>query len=164
MNRRRNPLNEILEDPKKGVNKTHGTPGTLARLFRTILLDLNIGGFQFAVLMTKFLTDPRNRIPDNKRDQTSNRGNLNKEFQKDRMTWKVFCKGLRFLQFVRFRIIIEGERVNGSVSRHQVDVNLELSEPDTDEFNDEYEDDSKPVEVNPTMPYVPYLDFDPDEN
>jgi ribosomal protein S15P/S13E len=161
MNRRRNPLAEILEDPNKGVNKTYGEVGSLARLFRTILSDLNIGGYQFTLLMTKFLNDPRNHIPDNKKDQTSNRGNLNKEFQKDTMTWKVFCKALRFLQFTRFRIIIQAERADGATTQHQVEVNLALSQPDTSEYDDDYEETRPSGEE---MPYVPYLDFDPDVN
>lgn len=160
MNRRRNPLSEILEDPNKGIHKTYGTDGTLARLFRTILSDLNIGGYQFTLLMTKFLNDPRNNIPDNKQDQTSNRGNLNKEFQKGTMTWKVFCKALRFLQFTRFKVIIQAERADGSITQHDVEVNLQLTEPDTNEYDDDYVDTSA---LRESLPHIPYLDFDPDE-
>lgn len=158
--RRQNPLSDLLDDPNRGVHKTYGEVGTLARLFRTILKDRNIGGYQFMLLMTKFLNDPKNNIPDNKRDQTSNRGNLNKEFQKGTMTWKVFCKAMRFLQFKNFRLILEAEDAKGLITRHTVDVNLELTEPEVDEFADEFED--RPASDD--MPHVPYLDYHPDED
>lgn len=155
---KRNLLTELLEDPNKGVNKTYGAVGTLSRLFRQMLKDLNISGYQFGLLMSKFLSDPRNHIPDNKKDQTSNRGNLNKEFQKGTMTWKVFCKAMRFLQIVRFKITLEAVRENGKTTTHVVNVNLELTEPENDEFD---EDDNTPDD---SLPHVPYLDYDPNKD
>lgn len=150
-----NPLSKMLDDPNKGIHHTFGSVGVLSRLFRTMLKDLEIGGYQFNLLMAKFLNDPRNKIPENKRDQTSNRGNLNKEFQKGTMTWKVFCKAMRFLQVVRFKITIEAERSNGKVSVHHAAVDLT---PQSNPQDEDFEDDGTlpPPEDSPHLPYLDY--------
>jgi hypothetical protein len=153
--RKTNPLSKMLDDPNKGIYHTFGAVGMLSRLFRTMLKDLDIGGYQFNMLMAKFLNDPQNKIPENKRDQTSNRGNLNKEFQKGTMTWKVFCKAMRFLQVRGFKLTIEARRANGRVTSHSVEVDLDMQDPAMDDFEDDgtlpQPDDS---------PHVPYLDYE----
>lgn len=71
--------------------------------------------------MIKYLDDPRNGIP---RDlKSSARGNLNKELVRDKITWKVFRKALRFLgpSFIRFEIHFEW--ADGTKSIHGVDLN-----------------------------------------
>jgi hypothetical protein len=150
-----NPLSKMLEDPNKGIHSTYGSVGMLSRLFRTILKDLEIGGYQFNMLMARYLNDPRNNVPENKRDQTSNRGNLNKEFQKSTMTWKVFCKAMRFLKFTGFKITIEAKHANGRVTAHSVEVDLEMQDdPTLDDFDD---DGNLPPPDD--VPHLPYLDY-----
>jgi hypothetical protein len=49
---------------------------------------------------------------------------LQKELIKDEQSWRVFCKGLRFLGFVKFKIVIIGTHANGKVTEHSHLVNL----------------------------------------
>lgn len=74
--------------------------------------------------MTDFVQDGRNCIPPNKKDQSSARGNLQKEILKADMSWKVFTKGLRFLGVKSFEISITLHHTNGRISKHTDHVNL----------------------------------------
>jgi hypothetical protein len=57
--------------------------------------------------MEDFLSDSRNSIPQNMKERSSARGNLQKEITGNKgMSWKVFCKALRFLGIIKFDIII----------------------------------------------------------
>lgn len=120
----RNRLATILEDPTKGTVEISGTTGVLSRLFREMLGDLNISIMVWSTLMNDYLNDRRHKIPRNRHDMASVQGNLTKELIRDKMTWKVFCKGLRFLQVVRFQISIKAYRANGSSTIHSINVNL----------------------------------------
>ena len=68
---------------------------------------------RFSALLADYVRDKRNKVPDNRRDQSSIMGNLTKELSRPDMTWKVFCKGVRFLQYTRFEICIKGYKSNG---------------------------------------------------
>lgn len=121
----KNQLSKILEAPHRYVDQTHRTAnGILASLFRRILGDLNISVARWQSLMADFVSDAHNGAPSNQKDRTSMRGNLTKEFSRPQMTWKVFCKGLRFLQVVRFRLTIEATWPNGRTSVHGAVVDL----------------------------------------
>jgi hypothetical protein len=124
----KNKLVRLLNDPTKGMNETFGTNGILAHLFRKMLHDLNVSPMRWGSLMYDFITDPRNGVPDNKKDQTSWRGNFVKEFERRQMTWKVFCKAMRFLQLVKIRFIVEAYHRNGKVTEHSTFVNFGVVE------------------------------------
>lgn len=74
--------------------------------------------------MADFVTDPRNGVSNNRRDQTSARGNLHKEFSKQQMTWKVFVKALRFLQFVKADFIVVAHTRDGKETIHKTTIHL----------------------------------------
>lgn len=58
-------------------------------------------------LIDAFLADSRNGIRQNEKDKHSARGNLQKELiANPNMSWKVFCKGLRLINVVKFDIVI----------------------------------------------------------
>lgn len=57
----------------------------------------------------------RSHIPMNMKDISSARGNLNKEFKKDTMSWKVFIKGLIFLTATNVEFGIYLPRADGTV-------------------------------------------------
>ncbi len=101
-----------------------GTGSILSSMFRSIIFDLNIGNNRFNFLMESFLNDRRNAIPQNNKDRASARGNFRKEFLKESMSWKVFCKGLRFLQVVKFELVIRLHHPNGTTTEHSKSVNL----------------------------------------
>lgn len=118
-----------------------GITGVLTNAFRSILIDLGVNSYQYNALMEQYLqhevdalekkrrdrelrrkpdpnAPPLNHVELNRRDRTTTRGNLNKEFGRESMTWKVFCKALTFLQVTRFRLIVVVERKNGMVTEH----------------------------------------------
>jgi hypothetical protein len=108
----RNKLTRILMSHNKDIDKTSGANGVLSRLFRQILWDLNIGPARFGSLLQDYIQDARHGVPNNKKDQTSMRGNITKEFSRAQMTWKVFCKGLRFLQITKIELVIKAHHAN----------------------------------------------------
>lgn len=120
----KNKLTRILTAPDKDIKKTHGANGVLSRLFRQMLLDLNIGPSRFGSLLQEYILDPRNGVPNNKKDQTSMRGNLTKEFSRPQMTWKVFCKALRFLQITKIEFVIKAYHRTGRSTIHSTVVAL----------------------------------------
>lgn len=152
----KNRLAQILNSPDKGIKRTSGVAGSLSRLFRIILRDLDVMGPRFGALMNQFVTSARQGGggADTKHAQTSLRGNLTKEFARDQMTWKVFCKGLRFLQFTKVEIWIKAHHASGKVSIHGDVVNLRLDEPYAD-FEAELEQDES---MEATGEHIPVLD------
>ena len=115
-------MKAVLASPDKGISKTYGANGVLSRLFRQMLHDLNITGPRFGNLLYDYITDSRHGVPNNKKDQTSIRGNLTKEFARPQMTWKVLCKALRFLQIVKIDLVIKAYHANGKTSLHSTVV------------------------------------------
>lgn len=156
----RNPkskLSAILTAPDKQAGRTFGTKGILANFFRNMLRTLNIGPTQFGSLLQDYITDIRHHIPDNRADKTSARGNLTKEFSNEQMSWSVFCKALRFLQIVRFELIINAHHANGKVSLHSEVVNLG-SRKEIKQFMDDLE-----KKTGDAVTYVQCLES-PEEN
>ena len=123
------------------VRPAVGVAGVLTNIFRTICFDMNVNPYKWNSLMEEYLRhelavaekrrrEKEARNPDparppvdhvelNRRDRTSIRGNLNKEFHRETMTWKVFCKTLMFLQWKRFQVIIIAEHKNGVKTEHR---------------------------------------------
>lgn len=114
----------MLQSDDKMVSKTFGVTGVLARLWRIILMDLEINVNTWMQLMVEYVRDRDNRVPNNKRDQSSVQGNLIKELTKSSMSWKIFCKGLRFIRVTKFELSLTLHFRNKRVSNHVVTVNL----------------------------------------
>jgi hypothetical protein len=153
-NRKDRQLRNQLDGKKFGIGQPTGVTGILVRLFRTMLNDLGINGIKWNRLMEEYLRielievekkrrqkkglpplQPGEPFEINRRDRTSVRGNLNKEFNRKIMTWKVFCKGMRFLQLKRFKIIILAEDMHGKITEHSTivtfaDAAQEIAAPD----------------------------------
>lgn len=117
-------LKSMLQSDDKMVSKTFGVTGVLARLWRIILMDLEINVNTWMQLMVEYVRDRDNRVPNNKRDQSSVQGNLIKELTKSSMSWKIFCKGLRFIRVTKFELSLTLHFRNKRVSNHVVTVNL----------------------------------------
>ena len=105
--------------------KTASTDSILASIYQNILaVCLQHSWPRFNRLMEDFLSDVRNNIPQNIKEKSSARGNLRKELLRPVMTWKVFCKGLRFLKIKRFTIIVQLHHANGITTEHKKEVQL----------------------------------------
>lgn len=120
----KNQMANILAKTDKDVGNTYGPNGVLSRLFRKLLLTMNVNENRWNILMHAFLNDPRNGVPNTRKDQTSMRGNLTKEFARPQMTWKVFCKAMMFMQFVHFEVSIIARDKHGREVVFSTDVNL----------------------------------------
>jgi len=120
----KNQMANILAKTDKDVGGTYGPNGVLSRLFRKLLLTMNVNENRWNILMHAFLNDPRNGVPNTRKDQTSMRGNLTKEFARPQMTWKVFCKAMMFMQFVHFEVCIIARDKHGREIAFSTDVNL----------------------------------------
>lgn len=119
-------LDNLLNDKEKGINNTHGENGALSRLFRLILKKRNIGPERFGQYMADHLRDPRNRVVGNRKKVQSTRGNLGMALYQPRMTWKVFCKGLRFAKIWKIDIAIRAYYTDNTTD--VIETSLVLSE------------------------------------
>jgi hypothetical protein len=140
----KNPMMKLLSAPDKGISQTHGPNGILARLFRTILYDEDITPFRYMDLMDAFIREGQSGVPVNRVDLTSWRGNLTKELGKEQMSWKVFCKALRFLQIIKIEFQITAYWKKGKVTKHATWVDFgskealnELNKPEDDSSSDD---------------------------
>lgn len=104
--------------PDMEVSKGRDVP---SRLFRIILSREEIGGTVWEILMDRLLNDPRNPMPRNSKDRSSQKGNLNKALKAENMTWKTFEKGLRFLGVKKARISVDLTWPNHKTTSHYVD-------------------------------------------
>lgn len=109
------------------INKSKGKPiaqpihsgstdSVLSGLFRVIMFNLNIDITKFSRLMDRYIINAG--IPHNAKESTSIRGNLKKELLSDKMSWKVFIKGLMFLNIQKFELHITLYHHNNIVTEH----------------------------------------------
>jgi hypothetical protein len=99
-----------------------GADSVLASLFRSILLDLGINWGRFDALLSEYVG--RNLQTEGNKDKSSQRGNLKRELLGDSVTWKVFCKGLKFLHVWKFQITIHAHHENGKITVHSKTVQI----------------------------------------
>ena len=135
---RRDRLSDMLNRHDRGVGRRSGVVNVLSNLFRNMVWDLGVTPPRWRHLMDQYVSAEvanyqRSRSTDaagknNKRDRTSIRGNLNKEFLRVRMTWKVFCKGMAFLRLRAFRVVIIAMHEDGRYTEHSCLV--DYSTPD----------------------------------
>ncbi|MDH2154268.1 hypothetical protein [Stenotrophomonas sp. GD03657] len=109
----------LLESNDKGISSAKNP---LALLFRQVLRDLKMQPYRWNQLMDRFLTNPRNGIPDSSRDRASARGNLNKELFKDKLTFGTLFRGLALLDPRKVRFELHCTWTNGKTTIHGVDV------------------------------------------
>lgn len=102
--------------------KTGTSDSILSSLFRTILNDIGMDIHRFNGLLLKYLTRINQQL--NFREIASIRGNLSNELLKSVMTWKVFMKGLLFLNIQHFMLTITVENDKEEISQHEVFVDM----------------------------------------
>lgn len=111
--------------------RTGTSDSILASLLRTILMDIGITPMQFDRLLERYIVNAQ--MPYNVKEVSNQRGNLKKELLKSAMTWKVFIKGLVFLNIKRFNLTVTLHHANGSVTSHSKSVTLDTAIPDDDQ-------------------------------
>lgn len=122
---------------------TVGVGGILGGIFADIYQDILISSSKnnpiqlWAYYMDKYVKNPANEVEQDKKSLSSARGNINKELHKQSMTWRVFCKGLRFFQIFNFKITIEFKRKDtGESYIYSRDIDL-VSDYNVKEEDDE---------------------------
>jgi hypothetical protein len=110
--RNKDKLRNLLSRGDRGIGHASGIRGVLSKLFHNLLIQTGMNGAKWNYLIGEYAKREVSH-QDNRRDLASIRGNLNKEFTRPQMTWKVFCKAMMFLHYRRFKIIIIAEHEDG---------------------------------------------------
>lgn len=97
-----------------------GNVNILTKIFRSILVDLNINAASFNRLLTNYVNNPLNGIGTDSRDKTNTKSNLSKELKKDKMTWGVFEKAMRFLNPIKAEFNIKLTWKGDKVTEHNI--------------------------------------------
>lgn len=110
----------------------------LSKLLTKIIDDLGITSLRFHNLLTQYLEDPLNGIPQTRHGITSARSNYAKEIKKSCLSWKWFIRTLKIIRVNKFTITITIHHNETITTSHSIDV--ELGRPYISE-NKEYLDD-----------------------
>lgn len=115
---------KVRRKPTRSFSSSYS--GVMAKLFNLICLSITDGaGFsqmQWNSMLSDYIDRTEGHLSQEKR--TNVRSNLNKEFRHPKMTWKVFCKGLRFLQVANFSIHIQAYREDGTISECETGIHF----------------------------------------
>ncbi len=87
-------MGELLKDPTLQVSKARNP---LAVIYRQILLETRMNSMKWNQLMTRYINDPRNGIPDNNTKRHQARNNLNRQLAAPRLSFKTIMRGFRVL-------------------------------------------------------------------
>lgn len=79
----------------------------LSGLYRSILYDIGINNDKFHYLMSSYLCEYQNSDLDNTVNLAVKRSNLKNELLRERISWKVFYKGLLFIKVKKFILSID---------------------------------------------------------
>jgi hypothetical protein len=123
---------------KESNNIQNGSPNAiLSRMFKKLCYDRGITPDSFNALLERYIV--RSNLPRNLKSISSVRGNLRKELLKDTLSWKVFIKGLCFLNISRFDLVL---RVHwGGSDKNIQEFSLPVAIDVNQSFNDEEDDD-----------------------
>ncbi len=126
-------IDKILTDREYLISHTRGIGGILARLYRTILRDLNMRPSLFQTLLYTANIQAKEALSSSMRNNniSSTRiakyftpGNLRRELEQPEMTFKVFMKGLRLLQVKKVKFSVQLTLSNGKETVHATEVDL----------------------------------------
>lgn len=95
----------------------------LAVSFSRIDEDANML-FKWNSLLTCFLEDPKNAVPQNQVALQAAKGNLYKELFKGEMSWKVFIKACRVLQATKIEFNFKLHLASGKQIDYTTNMNL----------------------------------------
>ena len=106
-------------------NSKSGSAGRLlAVMFEKIRLMRHAEPKALISRIDNFISNPANGIKQDKRFKSSTRGNMLRELAADTMTWNVFCRALRVLNYPKFDFVIRIKHINGKVTEHSIPVDM----------------------------------------
>lgn len=124
----RTQIESLLLSSDKGVSKTRGVGGVLAKLWRSILFDLNISYPQFEQLLNNYIIAARTTVDDHRAARLITKGNERRAFERDTMTFKSFFKAMKFLRIKKIRIVVELTHNSNKTTLHEVSTDLNTEE------------------------------------
>lgn len=126
-------LQEILSSPDKNLAET---TNPLARLFRVVLRDHNVGYDQFNRSITRYLNREHEVASRSKKEQSREKGNLVKELAGSSFTFKNFAKGLRVLNPVSAELSITLTWRRNQTTTHTIVMNIQDPNDESDAENE----------------------------
>lgn len=112
----------MLNDPNKKVGES---TNILAKLFRTILYDLDVTHGQLHRNILNYLEKQQMSVQKSVKEQTREKGNLVKELASNSLTWRNFVKGLQVINPVSAEIRVTLRWKRGRETSHVVNVNIQ---------------------------------------
>jgi hypothetical protein len=106
------PRREILRMADKGVSLA---TNNVARLWRLVLKTMQVNPDVWLSMTNSYLRNPANGVPQNPRDMSTEKGNLDKALLDSSMTWASLEKGLRMLQPRKAEFTLTITTQNGTV-------------------------------------------------
>lgn len=107
-------LEKLLMDDDKGVSS--GT-GALSKILRSFWKDIGLSHQHLAALIDAWLEDPNNEFEQDQTKINNSRGNIRKDNEKDKLTWKIFTRNLRILRPLEVRFLVRLKFKNGATFR-----------------------------------------------
>lgn len=134
-------IDRILNKEDYGIGETTGVNGVLARMYRTILKNIKLPAYRFHSLLSEYADKEKAFLEqsgntDHKMARLLMPSNVRRELEKEKMTFKVFIKGLRILKVKKVIFTCTLINQSGKETSHTVDVDLGLREMPGDEFDD----------------------------
>ena len=129
----RKTLKEIIKDTEKDVSSS---TNALAKLYRTMLLELGVNAQNIEHFTKRYLDDQEAFKRITAKDRSSVQGNLIKQLGQDSISWKIFMKGINLLrpQKVTFTVTFTDQR--GKTTIHSVNL-TGIKDDNTEEEEDE---------------------------
>lgn len=87
-------MHRILSLDDKGVSEA---VSTAAKLFRMILMDLNVTPMQWDRMLREYLKKPISGVANDRGKLSSQRSNFNRNLSRPRITWRKFREGIDIL-------------------------------------------------------------------
>lgn len=117
-------LNKLLHAPDK---KFKEASNLLSRLFRQILMDLDVTPSRWHYWVTRYFHSPLSKTAKNARDIGQDRNNFNRALAKDRITWNNFFKALQITGPEWIRVDITMGWKDGTKTTHSVETRNQLA-------------------------------------
>ena len=107
-------LEKLLMDDDKGVSSGSGA---LSKILRSFWKDIGLSHQHLAALIDAWLEDPNNEFEQDQTKINNSRGNIRKDNEKDKLTWKIFTRNLRILRPLEVRFLVRLKFKNGATFR-----------------------------------------------
>lgn len=130
--RNRSTGNQIFS--QRDINGSSADVKTvLSKIFRKLVFTCGRNPAQkWNEYMDEYIASTNKSRPLTPKQSTYTRGNTKNELMNDRMSWFVFCKGLSFLRFTKFRIIIIATNEDGAEEKFYVDETVNIKQLEED--------------------------------